>query len=325
MSRTGSRRSAGTAAKDVDPLYLLCFDHRLSYTAGIFNFGSPLSAAQTEEVSDSKEIIYQGFKRALRAGVPERFAGIVVDEQFGAHILSDANRRNLVRALAVEESGSREFEFEYGADFAHRIERVDPTFAKVLVRYNPEDEPAMDQRQRSRLSDLSVLCRRNGRRLLVELVVPPTDAQLQHVEGDAAAFAREVRPGLLQRSIRALQNAGVEPDVWAVEGPALLGDCERVVEAARHDGREAVGCLVLVDAGDEVQIKGSLDIAASVGGFVGFAAGRTIFWDAVAGYRARTLSRSAAAAQIAVRFRAYVDIFERRRSAAAASRSSIPA
>jgi myo-inositol catabolism protein IolC len=311
----GQRGAAAVALEAGDALYLLCFDHRNSYTAGIFNFALPLSAAQAEEVSDSKQVIYQGFKRALKAGVPERSAGIAVDEEFGACILADAGRRGLLTALSVEESGDGELEFEYGADFAHRIETIDPGWVKVRVRYNPEDDPALDQRERSRLSELSAFCRQSARRLLVELRVPATEAQMRHIDGDEAAYVAQMRPGLMQRAIRTLQDAGVEPDVWAVEACALRGDCERVVEAARHDGRDAVRCIVLADAVDAAQRDGLLDLAAGVDGFIGFAVGRSVFWNPMLACRARTLTRAAAAAQIAARYRECVGVFERGRAA----------
>ncbi|MEO8526129.1 MAG: DUF2090 domain-containing protein [Caldimonas sp.] len=294
-------------------LYLLCFDHRHSLTTGMFDFSSPLTAQQRAEVSDSKELVYKGFKRALRDGVPRKFAAILVDEEFGAAVLGDARRRGFLTALSVEQSGSDEFEFEYGADFAHRIDAIDPTYAKVVVRYNPEGDPALDKRESVRLQELSSYCRQSGRRLIVELLVPATEVQMRHANGDAAAYARDLRPGLLQRAIRVLQNAGVEPDVWAVEGLTLRGDCERIVEAARHDGRDSVGCVVLVDAASDAQMHDWLGIAAGVEGFVGFAVGRAVFWDAVAGHRARTLTRTAAVAQIAARLREWVEAFERAR------------
>ena len=281
----------------------------------MFNFSSPLSAQQTLEVRDSKELVYKGFKRALRDGVPKKLAGILVDEEFGAAVLSDAKRRGFLTALCVEESGSEEFEFEYGADFAHRIDVVDPTFAKVVVRYNPEGDPALDKRERARLKELSSYCRQSGRRPIVELLVPATEVQMRHANGDAAVYAREMRPGLLQRAIRVPQSAGVEPDVWAIEGLTLRGDCERIVEAARHDGRDSVGCMVLADAASDARMHAWLGTAAGVEGFIGFAVGRTVFWDAVAGHRARTLSRAAAVAQIAMRLREWIDTFERARSA----------
>jgi myo-inositol catabolism protein IolC len=299
--------------KPIDSLYLLCFDHRHSYTSGLFNFSLPLSAEQSAEVRASKELVYAGFKRALRDGVAKKFAGLLVDEDFGADVLRDAKRRGFLTALSVERSGSDEFEFEHGADFAHRIDTIDPTFAKVVVRYNPEGDPALDKRESSRLHALSNHCRQSGRRLMVELLVPATDEQMARVDGDAVTYARELRPGLLQRAIRILQDAGVEPEVWAVEPPTLHGDCERIAEAARHDGREAVRCIVLADVASDEQMRAWLGVAAEVDGFVGFAVGRTVFWDAVAGHRAGTLSRTAAVALIATRLREWVQTFEQGR------------
>ena len=181
--------------------------------------------------------------------------------------------------------------------------------------YNPEGDPALDKRERARLKELSSYCRQSGRRPIVELLVPATEVQMRHANGDAAVYAREMRPGLLQRAIRVPQSAGVEPDVWAIEGLTLRGDCERIVEAARHDGRDSVGCMVLADAASDARMHAWLGTAAGVEGFIGFAVGRTVFWDAVAGHRARTLSRAAAVAQIAMRLREWIDTFERARSA----------
>jgi myo-inositol catabolism protein IolC len=39
------------------------------------------------------------------------------------------------------------------------------------------------------------------------------------------------------QTIRALHEAGVEPDIWKIEGLDDRTDCERVVEMARRDGR----------------------------------------------------------------------------------------
>jgi myo-inositol catabolism protein IolC len=119
------------------PLYILPFDHRGSFQAKMFGWQSPLSEAQTTEISGAKQVIYDGFKSALAAGVPKQKAGILVDEQFGAAILRDAASNNAVTACPAEKSGQEEFDFEYGEDFARHIEAFEPTFCKVLVRYNP--------------------------------------------------------------------------------------------------------------------------------------------------------------------------------------------
>lgn len=291
-------------------LYLLPFDHRQSYVTDMFHFKPPLEAAQRDQVIDSKQLIYEGFRRALSEGVPFEAAGILVDEQFGAAILRDARQRGCVTALSVERSGTDEFEFEYGADFASHIEAFDPTFAKVLVRYNPEGDHALNLRQASRLKQLSEYCRRSQRRFMFELLVPPTDDQLARSGGNKDLFDRQARPLLMQQTLQALQDAGIEPDVWKVEGLDLHADGERIVQIARRGGRDQVGCIVLGRGSDEARVRAWLTVAAGVPGFIGFAVGRTSFWDAVAGYRAQTLTRVDAVAQIARRLREWVDVFE---------------
>ena len=291
-------------------LYLLPFDHRQSYVTDMFHFKPPLEAAQRDQVIDSKQLIYEGFRQSLTEGVPLDAAGVLVDEQFGAAILRDARQRGCVTALSVERSGTDEFEFEYGADFAGHIEAFDPTFAKVLVRYNPDGDRALNLRQVSRLKQLSEYCRRSHRRFMFELLVPPTDDQLAHSEGNKDLFDRQARPLLMQQTLQALQDAGIEPDVWKVEGLDLHADGERIVQTARRGGRDQVGCIVLGRGADEARVRAWLTVAAGVPGFIGFAVGRTSFWDAVAGYRARTLTRAEASTQIAGRMREWVDVFE---------------
>ena len=291
-------------------LYLLPFDHRQSFVADMFGFQMPLSAQQRNEVTDSKQLIYEGFRQALAEGISSESAGILVDEEFGADILRDAHTRGHVTALSVERSGTEEFDFEYGADFASHIAAFDPTFAKVLVRYNPDGDHALNLRQVARLKQLSEHCALSQRRFMFELLVPATDEQLQSAGGDKDVFDRQTRPLLMQRTLRALQDAGIEPDVWKIEGLDRPADCARIVEIARRGGRDTVGCIVLGRGADEAKVRSWLAVAAAVPGFIGFAVGRTSFWDAVSSYRAQTLSRTEAATQIARRFREWVDLFE---------------
>ncbi len=296
------------------PLYLLPFDHRHSYVTGsLFNFKPPLTPEQHDQVADSKQVIYEGFKQALAAGVPPQSAGILVDEEFGAAILRDAANNGYTTALSTETSGQAEFDFEYGKDFIRHIEAFDPTFVKVLVRYNPEGEAASNQRQTARLQDLSAYCRRSSRLFMFELLVPATQAQLDRVQQDTKAYDLQIRPALMVQTIQALQNAGVDPDIWKVEGLERRTDCMRIVETVRQAGRSNVSCIVLGRGADEKKEVAWLEVAAAVPGFIGFAVGRTTFWDAIADYEAKTVTRQAAAARIAARYREWVDIFERAR------------
>lgn len=294
------------------PLYLLPFDHRHSYVSDMFHLTPPLDATQHASVAASKRVIYDGFQAAVGSGVPKEYAGILVDEEFGADILRDANRLGYVTALSTEQSGSDEFEFDYGPDFAAHLDALSPTFAKVLVRYNPDGDAALNERQRGRLRQLSGYCRGSGRRLMLELLVPPTPAQLHDMGTDKTAFDRQLRPALMVATMRAMQDDGVEPDIWKIEGLDERMDCERIVTAARRDGRTSVGCIVLGRGADEAKVAAWLTTAASVPGFIGFAVGRTTFWDPVADLLAGKTTRNDAVKRIAARFREWAAIFERR-------------
>ena len=140
------------------PLYLLPFDHRHSYLAGMFHFTGVLTADEREMVTDTKRLIYEGFKQALGRKVPVAAAGILIDEEFGAGVLRDAIRHGYVTALSTEKSGSDEFEFEYGSAFADHIEAFRPTFAKALVDgMRPNHDEATMKALEPRIAQLNAI------------------------------------------------------------------------------------------------------------------------------------------------------------------------
>lgn len=301
-------------------LYIQPFDHRGSFQSRMFGWKSPLTDAQTAEIAAAKRVIYDGFKSALAAGVPKEKAGILVDEQFGSAVLRDASAEGIVTACSAEKSGLDEFEFEYGEEFVQHIEAMHPSFCKVLVRYNPDGDRAMNQRQAARLARLSEYLARAGRsRFLFELLVPAEKAQLEQLKSDKQAYDRELRPGLMVRAIRELQNAGVEPDIWKIEGLDRREDCEQIVAAAQVGGRNRVGCIVLGRGESDAKVREWLTTAAGVPGFIGFAVGRTVFWDPLVHWRAGKATREATVSEIARRYREFVDVFDAARPAAARS------
>ncbi len=294
------------------PLYVLPFDHRGSFQTKMFGWKGPLNEQQTAEVAAAKQVIYDGFKAALADGVPKSKAGVLVDEQFGAAILRDAAKQGYSTACPAEKSGQDEFDFEYGENFAKHIEMFQPTFCKVLVRYNPDGDKVLNQRQTERLKRLSDYLQEKSRsKFMFELLVPPEPAQLDQVKGDKKAYDLKIRPGLMVRAIQELQTAGVEPDVWKIEGLDHREDCLRVAEAARRNGRSKVGCIVLGRGEDDRKVREWLTIAAPVPGFIGFAVGRTTFWDPLVDWRSKKTTREAAVAEIARRYHEWVDIFEK--------------
>ena len=293
------------------PLYILPFDHRGSFQTKMFGWKGTLTPEQTAQIAATKQVIYDALIAALESGVPREKAGILVDEQFGAAILRHAVSRGYATACPAEKSGQDEFDFEYGEDFAKHIESFHPTFCKVLVRYNPEGDPALNTRQAARLEQLSdYLHEKSQTRFMFELLVPPEKEQLDRLNGDKKTYDLELRPRLMVETIKELQDAGVEPDVWKIEGLERREDCENVVAAARRGGRNKVGCIILGRGEDDQKVHEWLAIASRVPGFIGFAVGRTSFWDPLVSWRANKMTRQQAVNEIARRYREFVGIFE---------------
>jgi len=259
-------------------------------------------------VAASKQVIYDGYRLALSAGVSPATSGILVDEEFGTAILRDANKRGYIVCMPTEKSGQHEFDFDYGDDFAAHIQAFDPTFTKVLVRYNPDGDAVSNARQAARLKQLSDYLHAHQRLFMFELLVPPEPSQL--VAGGQAGYDLNLRPGLMVRAIAELQTLGIEPDVWKIEGLDRREDCERVVAAARQGGRDRVGCIVLGRGEQEHKVVEWLQTAAGVPGFIGFAVGRSSFLQSIVDLRAGKIDAATASSQIAAKFQEWIAVFE---------------
>ncbi len=291
------------------PLYILPFDHRSSFEKGLFGWKGPLTEEQTERIAQSKAVIYDAFKFALAKGLSKEDSGILVDPQFGAAILRDAHANGYIACMPAEKSGQAEFQFEYGDDYEAEIEKFQPSFVKALVRYNPEDDEALNRRQAARLKDLSDTAHKHDRHFMFELLVPPTAEQNERVKGNQDVYDTKLRPALMAGAITELQNRGVEPDVWKIEGLDHADDCLEIVKVAQRDGRKEVGCIVLGRGSNEDKVIEWLTIAAKVPGFIGFAVGRTSFWDPLVALRDGKVAREKAVEEIASRFMKWTQIF----------------
>jgi len=300
-------------------LYILAFDHRGSFQKKMFGIEGDPTPEETERIADAKHLIFEGMLAAVEKGADAGVTGVLVDEQFGGDIPSQAKDRELVLAMPVEKSGQNEFDFDYGEQFGDHIERFDPNFAKVLVRYNPDGDSEMNERQTARLARLSGWLHENDRKFLFELLVPAEDAQLDQVGGDGDRYDSELRPALMRRAITELQDAGVEPDVWKIEGIDTTADCEKIAETCRRDGRDGVICVVLGRGADDSKVEHWLRQGAPVGAYAGFAIGRTIWWDALKGYLDGSVERQDAAQRIADNYLRFVAVYgEAERSPAVA-------
>lgn len=291
-------------------LYILAFDHRGSFTKRFDVEGDP-TEADNQRFADGKHLIFEGIEAALARGADPAATGALVDEQFGgpSKVPEQAKALGVKLAMPVEKSGQKEFDFEYGDAFGEHIERYDPDFSKVLVRYNPDGDGEMNARQAERLRRLSDWLHANDRKFLFELLVPAEEAQLASVDGDAQRYDAELRPQLMIRGIRELQEAGIEADIWKIEGVDARADAEQIAAQCREGGREGVACVVLGRGADDAKVDDWLRSGAPVPGYVGFAIGRSIWGEPLQGWIEGTLPREDAASRIADNYLRFIDVY----------------
>ncbi len=292
-------------------LYILAFDHRGSFQKKMFGIEGDPTPEDTERIADAKRVIFEGMLDAVGRGAEAGATGVLVDEQFGSDIPSRAHADGLKLAMPVEKSGQNEFDFEYGDDFGAHIEKFPVDFSKVLVRYNPDDDAELNRVQLERLKRLADWLHANDRKFLFELLVPATEGQLASVDGDTDRYDAELRPGLMREAIQAIQKGGVEVDIWKIEGVDEREDCDMLAEIARTgEGREGVVCVLLGRGASTEKVEHWLRMAAPVEGFIGFAIGRSIWWDALKAWLAGDISRETASSQIAENYLHFVRVYE---------------
>ncbi|MCL5010495.1 MAG: DUF2090 domain-containing protein [Patescibacteria group bacterium] len=293
-------------------LFILPFDHRSTFMKGMFGIdGRPPTNEETRTIKGLKRIIYEGFKKAIEKTIKKEDAAILVDEQFGEEILKDAVSSGIITLLTVEKSGQKEFALEYGSDFGEHIKKFNPDFAKALVRYNPEDPQDLKDRQRQKLKILSEFCHGQGYKFLVEVLIEPTEGELKKANGDKSLYDRNTRPSLAIDVVSEFQEAGIEPDVWKMEGMETRDSYQKLVNQAKADGGNDVGVVVLGRGAKPSQVEKWIYEAAGVPGVIGFAVGRTVFWEPLVSFRDQRISEEEAADQIAANFIHFYTLFKK--------------
>jgi len=289
-------------------LYILPFDHRGSFMK-IIKASSPPTAEDIAKAREYKQIIYEAFKKSIEGGVPKDKAGILVDEWLGAEILAAAKEEGFITATPFEKSGQDEFDFEF-PNWQDKVKELDTTYVKVLVRYNPEGDKEMNSRQTARLAELSdyLTTQKNG--YLFELLVPATEEQMQQANDNKEKYEQEIRPGLMIAAIRELQEAGVNPDIWKIEGLDSTEKMQKVADQVRAGNPESR--IIILGRGESAEkAEYWLRMGAKVDNAIGFAVGRTTFKDALSEYAAGTISREEAVNKISENYSFFVNVWQK--------------
>lgn len=284
-------------------LYILPFDHRASFFRDLFGWKEPLTKAQHNKVKEAKQIIWYAFVRswAKYAGICNGDLGILVDEEFGTDILKAAKKLGAVRILTTEKSGQKVFDFEFGQKFGQHILKFKPEYAKVLVRYNPVNKKD-NLEQLKRLKKMSDFCRKNKIGFLFELLVPATDEQLNKYGKN---YDLKARPDLSVQAMKEINKFGIKVDIWKLE-TMPRNYWSKIIKVT---GKAKI--VVLGRAGSKAMVSEWLKTAAKFKEVIGFAVGRTIFFQPLEQWRDGKISKDRATELIAKNFEYFIYLWER--------------
>jgi 5-dehydro-2-deoxygluconokinase len=284
-------------------LYILPFDHRASFFRDLFGWKEPLTKAQYNKVKEAKQIIWYAFVRswAKCKKTCQGNMGILVDEEFGTDILKAAKKLGAVRILTTEKSGQKVFDFEFGSKFGQHLLKFKPEYAKVLVRYNPVNKKD-NLEQLKRLKKMSDFCLKNKIGFLFELLVPATDEQLKKYGKN---YDLKARPGLSVQAMKEINIFGIKVDIWKLEAMPR-NYWAKIIKVA---GKAQI--VVLGRAGSKAMVSEWLKCAAKFKQIIGFAVGRTIFFQPLEQWRDGKISKDKAIGLIAGNFEYFIDLWER--------------
>ena len=294
-------------------VFALAFDHRNSLRRDFMHLTGEPTPGQHAAMVEAKGVVVD----ALLAAAPEvspDSAVLLIDHEYGGDLVAKAQAGGIGVAMPVEVSGQRELRYLCDGHPERVITDYGPDYAKVLIRYNPAGDTAMNARQRARLSEFAGWLTGQPQQLMLELLVPPEAGQLAAAGNDRGRFDRELRAELTAVAIREIAADGVRPQLWKIEGPESREDAARIAAAVRSADPGAA-CLVLGRGADDAAVRRWLAIAAATDGFTGFAVGRTLWWDPLRGYLDGG-DRDAAVAAVA---RRYLGLVRDYRAAAAAT------
>jgi myo-inositol catabolism protein IolC len=296
--------SQRSAAQAPDPMYMLAFDHR-KVLRDLY------PSAQTADLQLAKVVVLDTLD-ALSDLVIDAFPlSFLVDEEYGAEAARLARERGHYVAMPIEASRTKALELQFPDDYQSRFEKLNPHCVKALVFHNPADDAARKAQQLGLLLDIGVFAQEQERDYLLEVLINPSPEQLAECGGDHNIFREKLFPQLLIHSIAEMQDFGIDPHIWKIEGLETLEDTKAVAAQAVSGGRDDVRCVVLGSGESPAKVASWLKNASAVPQFSGFAIGRTVWHQPLVDLFSGEISRAEAVTQMALTFTNLIKGFNR--------------
>jgi myo-inositol catabolism protein IolC len=289
---------------ETEPIYFVALDDRVDICAEVLATTGEPTAADREHAADLKRVVFDGIITAIEHGLAKSSVGLWADSDLGESVLLRAKAMSMTTASSPG-SGP------------HSLGKLNVDYTAVQLTFNPDGPEEAHEELLTRLKIVSDKAKDESVPLLIELDTVPTETQIEMYStvSDARAMS-------LLSAIQQLQNAGVDPAVWAFE-PAEDDVFTSAIAAQAHlDDRTNKVLLVVsgeLAAGqigsdlieDEKQV---VQLAARTHGVSGVLVGPGFYFRHLVQLQEGIIERSEATDVIASHLSEISGIFEKSRS-----------
>jgi myo-inositol catabolism protein IolC len=271
-------------------VYMLAADHRWQWEEWCDARSIP-----RERIAAVKRLVFDAFLQARERSPDARtYGALLIDQQYAAPLVAEAMAAGITVGTPAEQAGA--FPLAWSTSPFERA--LTGEFAKVLVRYRPDDPEAIREAQFEKLHALQGWCRRAGKPVVLEILVARRNEPEEEFEAAG-------RPRMLATFIAAAYRRSLVPEFWKIEG-TVSRDGARIIDeaiAARPEGRQ----IILGKGADAATIDRWFSAAAGMRSAVGFAIGRSVLWEPATAYLTGTTEAAQAVNAIATNYLRLVD------------------
>lgn len=281
---------ATTRRREIPKLMALAIDHRSQL--------EDMAGGDAQKLARLPDLKVLAVKAAARVADGRDGFGMLLDDKYGRDALYAAGALpNFWIARPIELPGSRPLQFEFTQDLGSRlIDWPVDHCIKALCFFHPDDGQDLRDEQIAKLRSAFDAARKIGRELLVEVI---------------ASKHGQTNDDTLARALTEIYDAGIKPDWWKLEpqkSEAAWAAIDGVIETRDPYCRGVV--MLGLDAPQD-ELAAGFAAAKSARSVKGFAVGRTIFGEVARDWLDNRMSDEEAVAEMAKRFGALVEIWER--------------
>lgn len=291
---------------DSNYLFIVAIDDRVDLCDEILNTAGSPSGAEREQTANLKGVVFEGITSAIETGLAKSNVGVWADSDLGESVLLRARAMSMTTASSP---GRGE----------NSLGRLNIDYTGVQLTLDPDSPKEIRTELLKRLKIVSDKARIESMPMLIELDSVPTPTQIEMYGGEM-----EARAMLLLTSIQQLQDAGVEPAIWAFEPVPDETFTAALAAQAHIDDRNGIKVLLVassdraigqVGTGVRANEKQVVGIAARTHGIDGVLIGPGAYFRHLVQFNEGLIERSEAVAAIASHLNEVNEIFEKSRAA----------